>query len=341
MTRSPTAHHLDPPVEKLTWKCTSPVRNPHWYDTLRRALGCSATDFARVVWHGGLYAGGRRLGEDPNTWDIKPGETVTAYRFKAPVGVTRLSPEDVVFRRAGVVGVAKPAWLPVQGSRASQRISLEAQLRELIGASWLTPVHRLDRQTSGINLFATSPTAAGWMCNEFRRRRVSKEYLAWVYPEPREERWTVLGYLAQVPHPHHACYTLQSRRRSTSDRESYSRFEVISRCDRRALVRATPLTGRTHQLRVHLAASGSPVVGDTLYGPPFLAGAPSSAERMLLHAASLRVRLPRESKLTRVRVPAPADFYGNELEQLSKLPMENCTAALSATSPSSSNPSMR
>jgi 23S rRNA-/tRNA-specific pseudouridylate synthase len=82
---------------------------------------------------------------------------------------------------------------------------------------------------------------------------------------------------------------------------------VLRRGAGRALVEALPETGRTHQIRIHLAAAGSPVVGDDLYGPPFAPGAASSAARALLHAAALELPRPDGSILHIEAVP-PADL---------------------------------
>jgi 23S rRNA-/tRNA-specific pseudouridylate synthase len=90
-------------------------------------------------------------------------------------------------------------------------------------------------------------------------------------------------------------------------RESATRFRVTLRCARGARIDAFPETGRTHQLRVHLGAHGTPIAGDDLYGAPWQAGAPYAAPRVLLHAAELT--LPRASGGTlRLTAPESADL---------------------------------
>ena len=91
-------------------------------------------------------------------------------------------------------------------------------------------------------------------------------------------------------------------------RDSETHFRVVDRVGARALVECLPLTGRTHQLRVHLAASGSPIAGDDLYGPDWREGAATSAERVPLHAAALRLRLAPNTAEVEIRAPLPADF---------------------------------
>ena len=89
-------------------------------------------------------------------------------------------------------------------------------------------------------------------------------------------------------------------------------FRVLERGAERALVECLPETGRTHQLRVHLAAGGTPIAGDDLYGPPWRAGAPTSASRVQLHAASLRARLAKRGPELEIRAPLPRDFEAVE-----------------------------
>ena len=93
-------------------------------------------------------------------------------------------------------------------------------------------------------------------------------------------------------------------RRKARARHSRTRFRVLARDAASASVEALPVTGRTHQLRVHLAHIGSPILGDDLYGPGWAVGAP---ERTLLHAARLEVRL-EEGATIAVEAPLPGDF---------------------------------
>jgi 23S rRNA-/tRNA-specific pseudouridylate synthase len=83
---------------------------------------------------------------------------------------------------------------------------------------------------------------------------------------------------------------------------------VIRRSGERALVECKPKTGRTHQLRVHLASGGTPICGDDLYGPRWREGAPTSASRVQLHAATLRARLAKRGPEIELTAPPPADF---------------------------------
>ena len=94
-------------------------------------------------------------------------------------------------------------------------------------------------------------------------------------------------------------------------RLSCTEFVRVAVSDERAVVQAIPLTGRTHQIRIHLAAGGTPILGDTLYGRPYVAGAPWSAERLQLHAASVTLAImPGACLKQTLTAPLPADWEG-------------------------------
>jgi len=134
------------------------------------------------------------------------------------------------------------------------------------GLRFLRYVHRLDAETSGVLLFAKHPGALDALSSLFETRSVVKEYLAVVHGEPREEEWTCRYPLAPDP---------ERRGRVVCDaaegKEAETRFRALLVQDApplglRTLVRAQPMTGRTHQIRVHLAECGHPVLGDPMYG---------------------------------------------------------------------------
>ena len=152
-------------------------------------------------------------------------------------------------------------------------------------------VHRLDRGTTGVTLLARTRRAQSALLDEFREHRVHKEYRALVSPAPSADEGVADSPVASRP--------------------ALTRWRVVERYGRAALIAAHPETGRTHQIRVHLLALGSPLLGDKLHGGPAFLTAPSGARqdfaRPMLHALSLELRHPGGFAL-RIEAPLPADF---------------------------------
>jgi 23S rRNA pseudouridine1911/1915/1917 synthase len=167
-----------------------------------------------------------------------------------------------------------PAWWEHTG-RNLQR-ALESSVRG--DAFWahsrhlrfLRFVHRLDADTSGVLLLARSPGALRVFSRLFQTRQVEKLYLAVVRGEPRRSEWVCELPVGRHPRQPDAM-TIHGRQA----REAVTHFRVLGTNVDHVLVLAKPVTGRTHQIRVHLAAEGLPIVGDQLYGQARAVGQPS------------------------------------------------------------------
>ena len=303
--RSPLAREHDPPAERFDWvvetACTGAEILP---ETVRRA-GWDEEAAERLVRHAGLHLDGHRLLPERPPRLVPAGTRVAAYSLTAEPRPLELSDEALLLDRDGLVAVAKPPWFTVQGSRASRLSSLEGALRRRLDCPRLTPIHRIDRETSGLVLFARSSAAASELGKQFERREIEKEYLAVVAPPPPEREWSVEGHLVRVPHRAHSRFRLAEDERE-GGRFSRSAFELLETAQGRALVRCRPETGRTHQLRVHLAGEGRAIVGDSIYGCGWSPGRPESAERLQLHAHRLRFRL--SDRPVELEAAPPADF---------------------------------
>jgi RluA family pseudouridine synthase len=237
--------------------------------------GLDEARWAAALWHGGLHVGRRRIVEADLSEPVAAGTSWRVYAFREPPEIPALRADAILHADDHVVVVDKPAGLPVQGTRASVRLSLEALVRARTRRAWLSPAHRLDRSTSGVLVFAATPAVAADLHRQFRARTVSKRYEALVSPPPDRSEWTVSGPMVRVPHPRHSRFELAH---SASDGlESETVFRCLESTASTGRVEARPVTGRTHQIRVHLAAGGTPILGDDLYG-----GAP--AARLMLHA---------------------------------------------------------
>ncbi len=157
----------------------------------------------------------------------------------------------------------------------------------------LAILHRLDKETSGVLVFGKTPVANRSLTHQFTDHSIRKRYLLLTDRPVSRESWTLSTKLARAG----SRYASVPKGREGESAET--RFTVVSRSKERTQICAEPLTGRTHQIRVHAAESGIPVLGDTLYG-----GSPFA--RVCLHAESITVMHPAEHR--RHTFSAPADF---------------------------------
>ena len=160
-------------------------------------------------------------------------------------------------------------------------------------------VHRLDRDTSGLLVVARSPEAHRRLQEMVKAREVTREYLALVVGRPRSQRGTIEAPIGRDRH--------DGQRHSLDTdmpRDAVTHFEVEELLPRHALLRVTLETGRTHQIRVHLAAIDLLVAGDPVYGRPGELG----LERQFLHAARLAFTHPITGAKVDVSSPLPADL---------------------------------
>jgi len=160
-------------------------------------------------------------------------------------------------------------------------------------------VHRLDRDTSGLMVVACSPEAHRRLQEMVQAREVTREYVALVVGRPRSRRGTI-----DAPIGRDRSDPLRHSLDTDSPRDAVTHFEVEEVFPRHALLRVTLETGRTHQIRVHLAAIDLPVVGDPLYGRAGELG----LERQFLHAARLAFPHPVTGQPVDVASPLPVDL---------------------------------
>jgi tRNA pseudouridine32 synthase/23S rRNA pseudouridine746 synthase len=213
---------------------------------------------------------------------------------------------SVVFEDAHVLVLNKPAGLSSQGGRIKAN-TLDDLLWAFARSNGKRPhlVHRLDRDTSGVILAAKTKPAAGFLGKAIQTRKLTKTYLALVETPPPQDQGVIRRFLLRQE------IGRESYMRAVPDdtpgaQPSESRYRVLARSDQGALVELEPHTGRMHQLRVHMADLGSPLVGDARYGGALtLAG--RKAERLMLHAARLRFPHP-EGGISEVEAPVPGDF---------------------------------
>jgi 23S rRNA pseudouridine1911/1915/1917 synthase len=225
-------------------------------------------------------------------------------------------PLPILARGAGWLAVDKPSGIVVHPVNAVRENSLIRMLRRQEGIDSLRLVHRLDRETTGVLLVACDAETASVLSTAFERGRVHKEYLAIVAGEVAREAGTI--DLAIGIDDDSRVFVRRSAR--PDGERAVTHWRVEKRLAGATLLRVFPETGRRHQLRVHLAAIGHPILGDILYGRPdadyldVVKGTrdpraeDGSPSRHLLHCARLVFPEPTGNGDVEVTAPIPSDF---------------------------------
>jgi len=215
---------------------------------------------------------------------------------------------NILYRDDNYIAVDKPAGMLVHRSRIAEEedLFLLQTLRDQID-QWVYPIHRLDRPTSGVILFALSSEAARQMCGVFEQRTVTKDYLA-VVRGYTEERGHIDYALREEPHmPAQEAITDYERLATVELPIPIGRYNTA----RYSLVRVSPLTGRMRQIRKHFHHIFHPLIGDTSHGEGRhnrLFRDQFDCHRLLLHARRLTLPHPTSGALVTIEAALPPDF---------------------------------
>lgn len=241
---------------------------------------------------------------------LEDGQTITLEL--PPPQPTDLIPEaiplDVIFENDDLLVINKPAGMVVHpaaghwsGTLVHAALAHAPNLEGVGGEQRPGIVHRLDKDTSGLILVAKTDRAHRYLVDQFRLRRVQKTYLALVdghLPTPEGRVEAPIGR----DETHRRKMAIVS---PDKGREAVTEYHVAEVFPKHTLVEAHPLTGRTHQIRLHMSFLGCPIVGDTLYGHRH---ASLPVQRQFLHAAHLRLVLPGETQERHFEAALPADL---------------------------------
>jgi 23S rRNA pseudouridine1911/1915/1917 synthase len=242
--------------------------------------------------------------DQPKSHRLGGGEEVSVDVTAAPVAAPAPPPElRIAYEDDHLLVVDKPAGLVVHpASGHASGTLVQALAGRSAGGDPERPgiVHRLDRGTSGLLVVARTAETYEGLRALVRRHALEREYLALVRGRPRSRTGRIeapIGRDRRDP----------TRRSLDTDapKNAVTHFELVELLDDQALLRVRLETGRTHQIRVHLAAIGLPVVGDPVYGAP-----EPTLERQFLHAARLAFVHPVTGRRVEVVSPLPADLEG-------------------------------
>jgi 23S rRNA pseudouridine955/2504/2580 synthase len=236
-----------------------------------------------------------------------PDKSKPARRERAPLSAdeTEFAQSLVIHKDAAAIVINKPPGLATQGGTKTERHVdglLDALTFEAEGRPKL--VHRLDKDTSGALVIARNARAAGFFAKSFSSRTARKVYWAIIAGVPSIEEGLIELPIAKQPGTGGEKMYVDEKEGSPSR----TRYRVIERAgNRAAFVELHPLTGRTHQLRVHMAAIGHPIVGDGKYGgqESFLTGGVS--RKMHLHARRIKIDHPDGGQID-IRAELPTHF---------------------------------
>lgn len=271
-------------------------------DALAAVAAVSKSEARRIIDRGGCALNASMVRVASRT--VKQGDTVEAGimeagRFQELI----LPPEAILYEDDQLIAVNKPAGINTQRTPYQLKGTLEYWVSEYFRQHGINEparvVHRLDRGTSGVMLFPKQKRAAAWLSLRFHDSEMEKRYLALVTGTLLQDEWVVSEPIGKIAS---ARYGIVSGGKSAE-----TAFRRISTTGTYTLVEATPRTGRTHQIRVHLASCGLPIVGDSTYG-----GEP--ARRMMLHCATLSFKNHDDDPLT---ISAPFDEQFSAAQALS------------------------
>ena len=226
---------------------------------------------------------------------------------QAPPPEAQPIPLAVLYEDAELAVLDKPAGLVVHPARGhvagtlwngllARYPELRAWPRE---EGWPGLVHRLDRDTSGLLLVARTPAAGDALRAQFKAARVRKVYLALVIGQPENERARIEAPIGRDPRDRKRMGVVETGRAAITE------YRILERLGSYAFLEVYPRTGRTHQIRVHLAAIGHPVVGDRVYGPEKQR---LKLDRLFLHAAQLTFVHPASGEQATFAAPLPCEL---------------------------------
>jgi 23S rRNA pseudouridine1911/1915/1917 synthase len=215
---------------------------------------------------------------------------------------------DILFEDERIIAINKPAGMVVHpgagnasGTLVNALLAYDPAIRHVGETDRPGVVHRLDKETSGVVLFARTEKAYKWLVRQFKSRELDKTYLALVDGHPPTPTGRIEAPITRDTNNR----TRMAVGLRGQGKTAISEYFEVERFEAHTFLEVHPITGRTHQIRVHLSYIGVPVVGDTVYGRRH----PSiDLDRFFLHAKTIAVRLPGERAPHVFNAPLPEDL---------------------------------
>ncbi len=285
-------------MSEFRWRAGEKEKGLELVEAVSGYLAITEKEASDLIDFGSVYVCDRM--ERNRSAKLSGGEQIVADLGARGAGrFYEIDPSRVIFRDRFLLAYDKEAGI------ASQQVPFDAYnnvyaaiVRHLgarrSGEGYAALHHRLDRETSGLLLFCLARKANEPLAAAFRERKVKKDYLAWVEGFVQNDSWSCEAPIGKAGGKYKAVSRGQGKSAATS-------FTVLCRQEGRSLVIASPHTGRTHQIRIHLALAGHPVAGDRAHGA-------NPAGRLYLHAWRLRLKHPVSGELLSLEAPVPAGW---------------------------------
>jgi len=291
-----TSSHLNA-LSSLGWQVESGQKGLSVGEYVAMQLYIPADEASNLIDFGSVQLDGRA--ERNPKRRLAGGEYIKVFWPRH--GIQRyyeISIQRILFHDQYLLAYNKESGVPSQQIPADAYNNLFAGLHRFLAKQIPKPYvalhHRLDRETTGVILFAIHRSVNRELGNTFKNHNVHKDYLAWVEGCPKRDEWISTDDIGRKQGRYMALPRGLGKPAETS-------FRVLHRENEHALIWARPTTGRTHQIRLHLLSSGHPVVGDRLYGK-------EGSENLYLHAYRLSLIHPATAEPLVLTAPIPVDW---------------------------------
>lgn len=268
----------------------------------------SRVQFQQLIAEGGVWVNGDV--QQKASFKLEPGSAVT-YSLPTTEETHLLHQAiavDVIYIDENVIVVNKPAGMVVHpGAGNTQDTLVNAilhrwpEIAQVGEAERPGIVHRLDKDTSGVLILARNETGYNWLVRQFKSRKTKKTYLALVDGEPPTPTGRVEAAIGRDEKNRQRMAVVYGEK----GKKAITEYHTLERYTDHTLLEVQPLTGRTHQIRVHMAFLGCPVTGDRIYGRRKKS---LDIPRFFLHAHKLTIKLPGEEEPTEFKAPLAADL---------------------------------